>query len=456
MKLRGHSQAPARRRGSAMIAALLVVFAVATLSMIHVQLDLSKAREQRTAVDTKRAFYMAEAGLAEAFHGIVAGKSGNVGTADEPARFANGIFFTTAKEEGLGRVTLTSTGLCGAGRATLSIVIERHSSEVGAMGFFGDENVTVGENVLVDSYDSRNGAYSPGLIGIGGNTGAQARVGSNDSLMVGGATGSTYVYGDAQPGPTGVLVRGRSTTITGTTAPFLTATTLEPVEVPTYRDEGSIATSILKPLVTVPAGERAYGELHVGALSKIVVAGPARVVVGKLVVDGTGEFAVDARKGPVEIYVEDWLALKPGSKISTGGADPRSVSVLVAADAVADQDRDGVADQPVVLGATGSFQGTLYAPGAAVSIPSTMQVFGAVSAKRLTIQAGGQMHFDVSLLEAGESESGLPELVGWRLVELPNVPVVKLRYDALRSLLDAGVTPVKSATAHFDIGVQPP
>jgi Tfp pilus assembly protein PilX len=111
-----------------MIAALLVVFAVATMGMIHVQLDLSRAREQRGAIDTKRAFYMAEAGLAEGFNGIASGKSGNVGTEDEPARFANGVFFTTADDEGDGRVTLTSTGMCGAGRATLSIVIERTSA----------------------------------------------------------------------------------------------------------------------------------------------------------------------------------------------------------------------------------------------------------------------------------------------------------------------------------------
>ncbi len=452
MKIQKALSAPAERRGTAMIAALLVVFAVATLSLVHVQLDLSKAREQRSAVDTKRAFYMAEAGLAEAFHGVVAGKSGYVGTADEPARFANGIFFTTAKEEGLGRVTLTSTGMCGAGRATLSIVVERSSSAVGAMGFFGDENVSVEANALVDSYDSRNGAYSPGLLGIGGNTGTQARVGSNDSLRVGGTTGSTTVKGDAQPGPTGVLVRGRNTTITGTTAPFLTATTLEPIEVPSYRNLGNITTSLLKPLVTVPAGEASYGELHVGALSKVVVTGPARVVVQKLVVDGMGEFSIDARKGPVEIYVTDWLSMKSGSKLSTGGADPRSISLLVSADQVADHDGNGSVDQPVVLAATGSFEGTLYAPGAAVSIPSTLQVFGAVSSKRLTIKAGAKMHFDVSLLEAGVNETGLPRLMGWRLVELPNVPVVKLRYDALRNLIETGVAPVKSSTAHFDIG----
>jgi len=456
MKLMKIQTAPSSRRGSAMIAALLVVFAVATLSMIHVQLDLSKAREQRTAVDTKRAFYMAEAGLAEAFHGVVAGKSGNVGTPDEPARFANGIFFTTAEEEGLGRVTLTSTGMCGAGRATLSIVVERSSSAVGAMGFFGDESVSIEASALVDSYDSRNGAYSAGLLGIGANTGTQARVGSNDSLMVGGANGSTIVYGDAQPGPTGVLVRGRNTTITGTTAPFLTSTTLEAIDVPTYRNQGSIATSLLKPLVTVPAGETAYDELHVGALSKIVVTGPARIVVQNLIVDSLGEFAIDARKGPVEIYVTDWLAMKSGSRVSTGGADPRSVSLLVSADEAADHDGNGSIDQPVVLAATGSFEGTLYAPGPAVSIPSTLQVFGAASAKRLTIKSGAKMHFDVSLLEAGENETGLPRLMGWRLVELPNVPVVKLRYDALRNLIDAGLAPVKSATAHFDIGIFPP
>jgi len=439
-----------------MIAALLVVFAVATLSMIQLQLDLSKAREQRTAVDTKRAFYMAEAGLAEAFQGIASGKSGNVGTADEPARFANGIFFTTAKEEGLGRVTLTSTGLCGAGRATLSIVVERTSSSIASLGFFGDELVNVEGGATIDSYDSRQGKYTPPVIMVGSPPLVGAKVGSNQSLLVGGSSGTTNVYGDAQPGPSGVLVRGRNTTISGSTAPFLTANMLEAIVVPTYRDQGSVTTSPLKPIVTVPAGERSFSTLHVTALTKLVITGPARIVVADLVVDSLGELSVDASKGPVELYVTDWLALKSGSKVSTGNADPRSVSLLVSASQVVDQDGNGSLDQPVTLAATGALQGTIYAPGAAVTIPSSLQVSGAASAKRLTIGAGARMHFDTSLLEAGANESGLPRLVGWRLVELPNVPVVKLRFDALRALKLNGITPVRGDSAHFDIGVLPP
>jgi len=439
-----------------MIAALLVVFAVATLSMIQLQLDLSKAREQRTAVDTKRAFYMAEAGLAEAFHGIASGKSGNVGTADEPARYANGIFFTTAKEEGLGRVTLTSTGLCGAGRATLSIVVERTSSSVASLGFFGDELVDIQGGATVDSYDSRQGRYQPPLILVGSPPIVGAKVGSNQSLTVGGSSGTTKVYGDAQPGPAGVLVSGRNTTITGTTAPFLTTSALAPIVVPTYPDQGSITTTLLRPIATIAAGERSYGAVHVTALTKLVIKGPARVVVGDLVVDPLGELAIDASKGPVELHVTDWLALKSGSTFTSQNADPRSLSLLVSASQIADQDGNGSLDPPVTLAATGTLRGTIYAPGAAVTIPSSLEVEGAASAKRLTIGAGAKMHFDTSLLQAGEDESSLPRLVGWRLVELPNVPVVRLRFDALRALELDGIVPVKGDLAHFDIGVLPP
>lgn len=435
-----------------MIAALLVVFAVATLSMIQLQLDLSKAREQRTAVDTKRAFYMAEAGLAEAFHGIASGKSGNVGTADEPARFANGIFFTTAKEEGLGRVTLTSTGLCGAGRAALSIVVERTSSSVASLGFFGDELVAVEGGATIDSYDSRKGPYSPPLLPVGGSPPTGAKVGSNQNLTVGGRNGTTKVYGNAQPGPTGVLVRGRSTTISGSTAPFLTANALEAIDVPVCQPQGSITTSPSKPLVAIPSGERQFDSLKVTGATKLVITGPAKIVVGQLVVDAQGEVTIDATKGPVELYVTDWLALKSGSKFTTGTSDPRSVSILVSASESRDRDGNGSIDPPVVLKPTGSLIGTLHAPSAEVAIPHTFPVFGAVSAKRLTVMTGAQVHFDESLLEAGQSDDGLPKLIGWRLVELPNVPMVKLRYDALRALAADGVTPVKSSVAHFDIG----
>ncbi len=444
MRLRIVPKPKSGRDGSAMIAALLVVFAVATLSLIHIQLDLSKARETRASVDSKRAFYMAEAGLAEAFYGIVAGDSGNVGTAEEPARFADGVFFTTAQEEGLGRVSLSSTGMCGAGRATLGIVIERSSDSVASLGFFGSENVVIEDGVTVDSFDSRKGITS--------RTKSGAQVGSNQSLTVGGAVKNTTIKGDARPGPSGVLLLGSKASVTGTTAPFLTSNQLPSVQVPSYTAEGSITTSLLKALATVPAGEHSYDDLRVVGLTKMIIRGPARVVVKNLVVDSLGELAIDTTYGPVELYVTDWLNLKSGSKFGTGTGDPRSTSVFVTASVIKDQDGNGSLDQPVILGATGTFRGAIYAPRAAVSIPSTLEIYGSATAQRLTLKNGGKFHFDEALLEAGVDEGGLPKLIGWRIIQLPDVPEVKLREDALTALTEKLGKVTKSAKSHLKLG----
>ena len=48
------------RRGSALVAALFVVLMVGTLSMAYLQMSVSKNKEQQTAADAKRAFYVAE------------------------------------------------------------------------------------------------------------------------------------------------------------------------------------------------------------------------------------------------------------------------------------------------------------------------------------------------------------------------------------------------------------
>ena len=453
MKLIPNPGRSGRRRGSAMIAALLVVMAVATLTMVHVQLDLSRAREHRTTVDTKRAFYMAEAGLAEGFLGVVSGKSGNVGTSDEPARFANGIFYTVATEEGGGRVTLTSTGMCGAGRATLSILIERASGTNATLGFFGDQGVTVEGGAYIDSWDGSSARYSLPAIHVRGPLPTGARLGSNGSLTVGTNATTTHVLGDAQPGPNGVLVKGRNTTISGTTAPFLDPQNLPDVHVPSYPSGGTVATSLLQPLLGLTPGEYAFDALRVAAATKLTLVGPARIVVGDLVVEGRGELAFDTSRGPIELYVTDWLALKSLANVTSNAGDTRSISIQVSASASKDQDGDGAIDPPVVIEATSKFKGSIYAPDAAVTIPRTFEVFGAVAASQLTVEAGAKLHFDTSLLTAGGGDPGKPRMLGWRLVELPNVPMVRLRYDALKSLVDAGVRPIRSARAHLDVGV---
>jgi hypothetical protein len=73
-----------------------------------------------------------------------------------------------------------------------------------------------------------------------------------------------------------VLVRGRNTTISGATAPYLTATALPQVEVPSFPSQGSITTTAAAPLSTISPGDRAYQELHVAKNGKMTILGPSR------------------------------------------------------------------------------------------------------------------------------------------------------------------------------------
>ena len=68
------------RRGSALVMALIVVMLVSSLGAGFLHLSASVTRRQTDEVEKMRAFYLAEAGLAEAFQAVRMGRSGQVGT----------------------------------------------------------------------------------------------------------------------------------------------------------------------------------------------------------------------------------------------------------------------------------------------------------------------------------------------------------------------------------------
>ena len=117
---------------------------------------------------------------------------------------------------------------------------------------------------------------------------------------------------------------------------------------------------------------------------------------------------------------------------------------------------DGIADPPARLRSTGSIFATIYAPLAALSIPPTFELSGAVAARRLTVEAGARVHFDLALTAATLENGTLPRLSGWRLVELPDSPLVRLRLDPLRVLKASGMTLLGAPASHYDVGDVPP
>lgn len=443
------------KRGMAIVVALLVVSVVATLSMIYLQLSLSKNKEQRESVDSKRAFYMAEAGLSEAFIGLCVGQSGEVGSKDHPACFANGLFFVTAKEETENRITLESTGLCGAGRATLSIVVERKADTIGGLGFFGDQSMLIEAGAVIDSYDSRTGAYDPlaHVLPIGGQLPTGARVGCNGDIEITGQGAGAKIYGDARPGPNGTLYRARNATISGSTAPNTAIVPFPEITVPSVPNYGNYTSQLLGPtLVTLPTNQ-GYGTFRLRTGTKATLVGPATVVVDKLVVETGATLELDGRNGPIQLVVKQGMKTNALSTVKTLGDDPRTAAIEIAGTTAVDVDGDGALDQPATIGSQGNYYGTIYAPHADVNIPALFSIYGGVSARKLTMRSGAKLHYDQALAQTSAAETGTPHFLGWRIVELPNVPLVSLRFDALRSLTEQGIVPLPGKLAHHAVGV---
>ena len=459
-RMKSVRQARRERRGSVMFAALAVVLTVTVLASCLLQLSSTTAREQTQSIDTKRAFYLAESGLSEAWYGIKIGKSGNIGTADLPATYGDGLLWVEAEDIGQGRISLTSTGLVGSGRFSLSMVVERDGSALGAMGVFADQEVTIGEGVLIDSYDSSVGPYvAPdgpledplGLVEevVQVGSGSPSRVGSNGDIVVHGSLADvTTITGDVQPGPSGSVVVDDGVTIAGSTAPASQPFELPEIDVPTIASKGDMTVGARGSLAVLPTGESAYGLLRVPTGRSLTIHGPTTLVVERFRVEAGGQLVLDAALGPIEIYTTQELTWADGAVVTCQHESPTGLSLLVSASQDVDRDGDGELEPAALFRPTGAWLGTLYAPHSALAIAADTEVFGAVAARSLELENGVRVHYDEALASAGSGANGELVVSAWRVVELPDVPLVNNRTDPLVELQLRGVVVPKAADAH--------
>lgn len=411
MLRRVHPRGGAPRTGGALVLVLLLVLLVSALAASFLRLNAGFTRRQAGSSDRKEAFYVAEAGLTEAFAGLTIGKTGSIGSEEQPARFGEGAFWVEAEDLGGDLVRLDATALAGSGRAQLSSVVHRGSVSVASLGVFAAQGLDVLPGTLIDGYNAAEGAYAAqdpaDLAAFSGG-----RLGSNgDVVLHGTAEQPTVVHGDVAAGPGHALSAGQHVTITGTTAGPQVARELPPVQAPGVPLGGAVVHDGPLPLV-LPSGSAGLASLRVGAGSEVRLLGPLELRVGSLRVDADGRLVLDNADGAIRVFADE-LAFDAGSSVEVQRADPTSVSLLVT----------GSSETPVELSAASAFHGVVYAPGAEVRLGSPFELFGALVADRLTMLGPVRLHFDQSLLGAA-SEDALPRLVSWRIVELGQIPGV--------------------------------
>jgi hypothetical protein len=428
------------RRGGALAAALVVVTLMAMLSAAMLTLRGSVAKRQLGALDAKRAFYIAEAGLAEGSASLTVGGNGNVGSPDDPARFGDGIFWTEALVPLDGYTQINSTGMCGSGRCTLQLVVRNSPDPIGSLGLFGDQSVTLGKSAKVCGYDSAGGGGGDGggvLLGKGHSewtsSSTPARVASNGpvTLAAGTRLSPTIVGGDIVPGPGYSVTAGINTTITGSTAPGAEPEILPEIAVPTLTPIGSYVakgggTKVL------PSSQGRYTTIQVQAGTVLSIAGPATIRATTLSVAAGATLRLDTTLGAIEIYVDDDLILAAGSSVTCPNAEAKSCTIYHLGDPSV------VGTTPTAtLAANGSIYAKVYAPHLALTLPASLDVYGALVAKSVDLGSNAEFRYDAATADSGSSSSAATEMpapVAWQLLELPEAVASLGHCDPLKAL----------------------
>lgn len=474
------------RRGGALVVSLVLVTLVATLGAGLIRIQTSITRRHVQSIDKKRALYIAEAGIAEAFSAVSIGKSGDVGSEDEPAAYAGGYYWVEAEEDDEGRVELKSTGLCGTGRFSVGVVLQRDVNPAALNGLFGNREVLVGAGTVVDGYDSRQGDYESQLDPSEPveTTGGGARVTSNSDVTLEGdlvlSLGvDTTVYGDVRPGVDATVVMDPGVTVTGATTPASGPSDMPPVPVPQMDQVLAPLSAALRSPVTLVDDALSYESLTVQAGGTLTLQGPLTLVVGALDVAPEGTLAIDSTNGSVMVYVTERLLLPAGSIVTSVDRQPTRVGLFLGELGMNELDlaqayQQGkfeagefggtlvpgpneedpavyVAPDPtnsLVLAASGAFHGLVYAPFSDLTLPASLRVFGAVAARRVATEEDARFTYDVALATAGIGVESLPRILSWTIDDLPDSPLVKLRVDPLVAMQMAGITPVDSSVAH--------
>ncbi len=134
---------------------------IVALGGAYLNLVVSGSKNLTAEVATLKAFYVAEAGLAEAFNAVRMGRSGQMGSIQEPAKYGGGLVWVDATSSESDQISLVATGFWGQGRATLSYTILPQELK---LGVFSDEDMVLENVVMFDGYDSSMGTYQSQVL----------------------------------------------------------------------------------------------------------------------------------------------------------------------------------------------------------------------------------------------------------------------------------------------------
>jgi len=387
-----------------MLMATMILVLLAGLALAVALTTAASNREQRAFADELSARNAAEAGLNEALAILDRSQRAGFEAIEFPRSVGAASYSVQATfgeddpdlDDDL--AILVGTAVHGRAAQAIELVVQALPRTQFPYAAFSETDLRVGNNVLIDSYDSRLGSYAAQVPAGSGHARDAARIASNDDVRLRNAR----VYGDAFYGADaddGISL-SPGAYLSGSYGPFA-----EPFALPVLEQPG-IAPGpalLVDADTTLPPGTHSFERLSVRRDTTLTVRGPATLVVDDLEVAQRGALLVDATDGPVAIHVAGDLALRQGCTFSSTAASPADVSLWLTSDTSAG---DSVNFKP-----NGSFCGTIVAPEARLTLFPGFEIFGALMAERIELEPGAVLHFDEAL-----SAGVPPGIVGYERV----------------------------------------
>jgi hypothetical protein len=392
------------RSGSALLLALVIAISVAVLTMVFLQMGLSFNREVGNALEDERAFYIAEAGLAEGLHALRLGDTGNIGTQATPAKLDSGLFWVEMTDVGNDLKRLQSSAMIGSGRVSLEQFVFEYSDPLLTAAVFSDQSLTLQSNVNVDSFDSALGTYDDQIAASGlGYVDSGAVVLSNGEIEL---DATTEVYGDVHAGDGDTLTMAANAEISGTTECLPSTRPLPTITDPPFPKIAPYSVPS-GATWTLLAGNYGFTSLIVDNNAKLTIKGPAKIAVNNWQLRSNTKLTLDVSAGPIEFYASGTVSWNSNSTIKTSSGAADKVSVFFT----------GGTSQYVLLCSNSQFYGTIYAAKATVEVRSNFEIFGAIAARQLILNSNVQVHFDEQLRNNATTE--FYEAASWSTTGFP-------------------------------------
>jgi hypothetical protein len=280
---------------------------------------------------------------------------------------------------------------------TVTVFCRRQSVRAGILA---KSKITFSGNSIVDSFDSRVGPYSflthkdGALLMCNG-----AAAGSVD-------IGTAKVYGKAATGPGGTVTvdnlnggaLGDLAWHAGSNTGIQTGTTSDDVNA-SFPSNSPPTGFFLTPSGGTVGGTNYTYVLDSGSYQRssfVVGAGGKAIVTGNVDLYVTGDFALSgtgymwiAPGASLKIYVGGKFAVS-GSGIANGTGLPANLTLL------------GLnGNTTCAYSGSSAFVGTINCPEAAVVVSGSGGIYGAATAKTITVSGGAGMHYDEALGASG-------------------------------------------------------